>query len=498
MGRRAAGVLLHPTSLPGAFGVGDLGPGAASFCDWAEEAGQGLWQVLPLGPTDVGGSPYSGLSAFAGNPLLISPERLAEEGLLPQETLAGSHDPPGGRVDFAAAAAHKERLLRAAWDRFRSLAPWVPRGEWDAFCAAEWASGWLPDWALYASLRRRFSGIPWTAWDAGLKRREPAALEAARSELREEIAYHTFVQFLFFRQWAGLRRHAEARGIRIIGDCPIYMSHDSADVWARQDLYALDRDGRPEKVAGVPPDYFSETGQLWGNPLYRWDRMEAEGFAWWIARFRMNLVLADLVRLDHFRGFAGYWEVSASEKTAEAGRWAAGPGATLFEVARSEMGDTPFIAEDLGMITPEVTKLREELGLPGMKVLQFAFGDVDSDHLPHHHVPRSVVYTGTHDNDTARGWFSGVAPDVRARVLDYLGCDPGGVAWGLVRSAYASVAEMVVVPAQDLFELGGEARLNVPGKAEGNWTWRAEGSDFTVERAVRLRRLAELTGRLAP
>ena len=497
MARRAAGLLLHPTSLPGPFGVGDLGPAAEAFCLWAAEAGQRLWQVLPLCPTDAGGSPYSGLSAFAGNPLLISPQRLVDEGLLPAEALEEAFEPRGGgHVDFVGAGTRKERLLRLAWERFQGAAGDGTRRDWEAFRAEEAGAGWLDDWTLFASLKRRLAGCDWTAWDAGLRRRETAALAAARSELEEEIAYHAFVQFLFFRHWTRLRRFAEGLGIRILGDLPIYMAHDSADVWARQDLYALDSEGLPEKVAGVPPDYFSEAGQLWGNPLYRWERMEAEGFAWWVARFRMNLRLAHLVRLDHFRGFVDYWEVPASEKTARHGRWVSGPGSALFAAAERARGEMPVIAEDLGLITPEVHRLRAELGLPGMRVLQFGFGDLDSAHLPHHHEPRSVVYTGTHDNDTARGWFSGLAPEIRARVLDYLGCAAEDIAWAMVRAAHASVAELAVVPVQDVFDLGGDARLNVPGEARGNWTWRAEEAQFTPARAARLRRLAELTGRL--
>ncbi len=496
MGRRAAGLLLHPTSLPGRFGIGDLGPAADSFCDWAARAGQGVWQVLPMGPTDGSGSPYSVLSAFAGNPLLVSPERLREDGLLPAGALQDAPGFPERRVQFAAVSPWKERLLRTSWEHFERNASAELRRDLDAFRAGADQAGWLEDWALYAALRARSGGRPWTEWDTDLKRREARALAVARRELAGEIAFHAYVQFLFFWQWARLKHGAERRGIRIVGDVPMYMAHDSADVWVDRRLFTVDDGGRLESVAGVPPDYFSATGQLWGNPLYRWDRLEGEGFAWWLARLRASLKLAHLVRLDHFRGFAGYWEVKASERTAANGRWVPGPGARFFEAARREIGALPFIAEDLGVITPEIRELRDAFSLPGMKVLQFAFGDADSEHLPHHHVPRCVVYTGTHDNDTARGWFARIGSEERARVLDYLGTDGRSIEWDLLRTAYASVAELAVVPVQDVFSLGSEARMNVPGGPEGHWTWRAEAGHFGDDRAGRLERLGELTGRL--
>ena len=498
MNRRRAGILAHPTSLPGPFAVGDLGPASERFLAWLEAAGQSLWQVLPLGPVGEGCSPYVARSAFAGNPLLISPERLAEDGLLEPGELA---DAPGagGRVDLAAAARWKERLLRAAWERFRRAAAPAPleelREELRAF-AADPAHAWLGDWELFAALRDAHRGRSWVEWAAPLARRDPAALEEARRELLVETGYHRFVQFLFFRQWRRLRAAARARGIGILGDVPIYVSHDSADVWARPELFDLDAAGRPLHVAGVPPDYFSPTGQRWGNPLYRWERMAEDGYRWWIERLRANLELTDWVRLDHFRGIAAYWEVPASEPSAMRGRWMPGPGAALLDALREALGELPLVAEDLGVITPDVEALRDGAGLPGMRVLQFAFGDDESSHLPHRYVPRCVVYTGTHDNDTTLGWFVAASPEERERVLDYVGGDGIEPHWDLARAAATSVAAWAVVPLQDVLGLGSEARMNTPGQAAGNWSWRARAQQLGGEEASRLRRLAQLTGRL--
>jgi 4-alpha-glucanotransferase len=410
---RAAGLLLHVSSLPGRFGIGDLGPAAESFLAWAEMAGLRLWQVLPLGPSGHHGSPYGGLSSFAGNPLLISPERLAEEGLLPSSSL----DPApasGERVDFGAVESWKSRYLREAWNRFRSRDAPALRQALEEFRAAPGQASWLADWALYGALRDHFQA-PWYEWPSELSRRRPEALADARRRLADEVGFHEFVQFLFDRQWARVRGEAAHRGIAILGDVPIYLAHDSADIWAHPELFELDEEGRPERVAGVPPDYFSPTGQLWGYPLYRWDRIAGSGYAWWIDRIRASFARADAVRIDHFRGFAGYWSVPASEETALRGRWVKGPGAELFRAIRETLGDLDIVAEDLGDITPDVRELLAELGIPGMKVLQFAFSEDDSPYLPHNHVRRCVVYTGTHDNDTARGWFAGASLDQRRR-----------------------------------------------------------------------------------
>jgi 4-alpha-glucanotransferase len=493
---REAGILLHPTSLPSRHGIGDLGPASDAFLDWCSSAGLRLWQVLPLGPTGAHDSPYAGLSAFAGNPLLVSPEWLLEEGLLPAGALDGAPEFPADRVDYASVDPFRTGLLRDSWAHARavgaSVLDAVRRFETSAAQAA-----WLPDWALFAALREKNGGGPWTAWDPGLVARDEAALADARRALADEIDFHVYAQFLFFHQWERVKHFANARGISIVGDLPIYVALDSADVWAGRHLFAVDEAGRPKSVAGVPPDDFTDEGQLWGHPLYRWDVLAAESYDWWIERFRLNLRLADVVRLDHFRGFSAYWEVPAGAATAKGGRWVPGPGLMLFLAIRHALGDLPIIAEDLGEITEDVRQLLATLGLPGMKVLQFAFGEMDSEHLPHHHVPNAVVYSATHDNDTTLGWYAGLPDWAQDRFREYFGvdgCDPAGV---LVRAAFQSVADRAIVPLQDVLGLGSEARMNVPGRAHGNWAWRASKDAFGPEVAARLRRLGELTGRVA-
>jgi 4-alpha-glucanotransferase len=491
---RRSGVLLHPTSLPGRWSIGDLGDEAAHFLAWLQRAGQTLWQVLPLGPTGAGNSPYGALSSFAGNPLLVSPARLYLEGLLAQSDLPNVSLHARDHVVFETAIHEKEHALRQAWANFRRLGGDF-RESFDAFCSDPERRFWLADWTLFRALKDRFHGREWARWDRPLAAREPESLRAARRELADEVEFHAFVQWVFHRQWSAIRKDAARRGITIIGDLPIYVAWDSADCWANRELFHLDDDGRPTVVAGVPPDYFSETGQLWGNPLYRWDRMKEDGYAWWLHRIRANLALADVIRLDHFRGFAAYWEVDAKEETAVDGRWVPGPGAGFFDVVRRELGDLPLVAEDLGVITDEVTELLEATGLPGMKILQFAFGAVDSSHAPHHHVPDSVVYTGTHDNDTSRGWFAAAGPDERDRTLAYLGGNEESVHWTMMRAAQTSVARWAIVPAQDVFGLGNEARMNVPGVAHGNWTWRAARGAFDDASATMLEWITLLGGR---
>jgi 4-alpha-glucanotransferase len=492
---RAAGILLHPTSLPGRFGIGDLGPGVDRFLDWAKAAGQSLWQVLPLGPTGAGNSPYTSSSAFAGNPLLVSPERLVEEDLLGPDALEDAPAAFPRRVDYGPVRVWKEALLRFSWAHFGRSAGRALRESLSGFLEAPEQAPWLEDWARFAALKGRFGGRPWTDWGPDLAFRDSDALAAADAELSAEIAFHRYVQFLFFRQWGRVRELAGARGVALVGDIPIYVAHDSADVWANQDLFELDGTGRPTSVAGVPPDYFSATGQLWGNPLYRWDRLEEEGYAWWIARIRSSLAACDLLRIDHFRAFAAYWSVPAVERTALGGRWVPGPGRRLFDAAREALGALPILAEDLGVITEEVRALLDGLGFPGMKVLQFGFYGSDSEYLPHRHVPNCVVYTGTHDNDTARGWYQALKPEERERVWDYLGCDGREVEWALIRAAYGSVAERAVVPLQDVLGLGSEARMNTPSEPADNWCWRAPDDAWRPELAERLRRMVELSGR---
>ncbi|BBL80223.1 4-alpha-glucanotransferase [Rubrobacter xylanophilus] len=481
---RSAGILLHPTSLPGPHPSGELGEEALRFVGFLEEAGQRLWQVLPLNPTDAGGSPYSSYSAFAGNPLLVSTEWLSEDGLIecvPREV-------PAPRTNYRRALAVKERLLREAYSR------WEPDGGFERFCTRH--RFWIEDYALFMALRERLKK-PWNEWPRELALREPGALRSARRELGEEVGFHRFAQYRFFADWSRVRRAAEEAGVRIVGDLPIFVSHDSADVWANGELFLLERNGSPAAVAGVPPDYFSETGQLWGNPLYDWKRMRREGYRWWVERVRVALALCDALRLDHFRGFAAFWAVPAGERTAAGGRWVEGPGEDLFEALRRELGGLPFIAEDLGEITPDVVRLRERLGLPGMKVLQFAFGGgPENAFLPHNwHGAHWVAYTGTHDNDTTAGWWFSATDRERSFARRYLGREYVGV-WDLIRLAHASAAGWTITPMQDVLCLGTEARMNTPGTVEGNWAWRMEAEALTPETAARLRELAATYGRL--
>jgi 4-alpha-glucanotransferase len=488
---RSAGVLLHPTSLPGRFGVGDLGDELIAFLDWAESAGMHVWQVLPLNPPGYGYSPYGCISSFAGNPLLISPQRLLDNDLLP--SIDNVPELPDDRVDFERVTQFKNQLLRESFAHFEANGRADQRTALKRF---ERDNKWLPEWALYAALKGKYEGQQWSAWPRELARREKEAVAAANEELADEVRFHKYVQWLFFTQWAAVREAAYARKIKIMGDIPIYVACDSADVWANRNLFQLDENGEPRFVAGVPPDYFSATGQRWGNPLYDWDKMRSQNFRWWVARIRANLRFADMLRLDHFRGFAAYWEVPASESTAMNGRWVPGPGRALFDTIRSTIGDVPLIAEDLGFITAEVHELRRAIDIPGMKILQFGFSHVDSPHLPHRFEPETVVYTGTHDNDTARGWYATAPAEERALAREYLGCDSGEFADALMRAAFTSVAETAIVPVQDILNLGSDARMNRPGAKSDNWSWRMPPKSLTAADASRMRRLAEITGRV--
>ncbi|HVR39946.1 MAG TPA: 4-alpha-glucanotransferase [Thermoanaerobaculia bacterium] len=488
---RTAGVLLHPTSLPGCYGIGDLGDELIAFLDWAASAGFKLWQVLPLNPPGFGNSPYGCLSSFAGNPMLVSPQRLLQENLLAADTVANVPHFSDDRVEFDRVLEWKTRVLHESWKHFNAHATSDQRSALAAFIENERA--WLDDFTLFMTIKEHSKGHPWSRWSKRFARRDAKAITRARNEWRDGIHYHAYVQWLFFSQWSAAREAAHARGIRIVGDVPIYVADDSADVWANPELFFLDDHGNPTVIAGVPPDSFSETGQRWGNPLYRWDVLRETNFRWWIARVRANLRFADVIRLDHFRGFAAYWEIPASEPTAIHGRWMPGPGIALFEAMREALGELPLIAEDLGFITEDVHELRRATGLPGMKILQFGFGGNDSSHLPHHYEPKTVAYTGTHDNDTARGWFDTASEAERERARLFLG--DGNIAWLLTRAAYTSVADTAVVPVQDILGLGGEARMNLPGEEKNNWSWRLHPSALTREHAERLRRLAEVTGR---
>ncbi|MBZ0268655.1 4-alpha-glucanotransferase, partial [bacterium] len=505
-GTRTCGILLHPTSLPGPPGIGDLGPAAYRFLDTLAAAGQRLWQVLPLGPTGYGDSPYQTLSAFAGNPLLVSPEALVMDGLL--EAGAPSRVPEGSpyEVDFGAVIPAKRALLDEAWAAFAGGAgPEGMRGEWDAFRRDE--AKWLDDYCLYAAIHDR-EATAWVEWPAPLAQRRAVALKAARRDLADEIDAIAFAQFLFFRQWRQLRRRAAELGIRIVGDLPLFLAHDSADVWSHPDLFDLDEAGHRKRLAGAPPDVFTDDGQLWGNPLYRWDRLEERGFDWWVDRARASFDLFDVVRIDHFRGFAACWAVPAGETTARNGQWDPVPGGKLFDKLRGELGELHFIAEDLGEITPDVNELRDRFGFPGMKILLFAFGGdpEENEFAPFHHVRNCVVYTGTHDNETVRGWFDdGIytsmnrpredADAEKRRVLACLGGDGSRIHWDFIRAAMLSVADTVILPVQDVLGLGNDTRMNCPGTAEANWTWRLAEGQWTDNVTADLAELVYATAR---
>src|SRR5687767_4842752 len=504
--KRASGILLHPTSLPGRFGVGDLGGEAYRFVDWLAAAGQTFWQVLPLGPTGYGDSPYSAFSAFAGNTNLVSPEKLVEAGLLADADIADAPDSPPERVDYGKVIEYKRGLLEKAFETFRAKLETdeALRGDYEGFLG--FASVWLDDWALFAALKDEHKGEPWNTWAPGLARREAAAIENARASFAGRVESHKFFQYVFFNQWIQLKRYASERGVRVVGDMPIFVAHNSADVWAQPRLFKLNDDGKPSVVAGVPPDAFSETGQLWGNPIYDWERMQADGFAWWVARVRETLKIVDVIRLDHFRGFASFWEVPAGHETAERGRWVEAPGRELFHKLReANGGGLPIVAEDLGTITPDVHALRDEFGFPGMRVLQFAFGgDPHDTHLPHEYTQGSVAYTGTHDNDTVVGWFrqrsrEGATEGERRErelCLKYLGSDGAEIHWDFIRAAQMSVATLSVAQLQDVLGLGSEARMNTPASTEGNWNWRLTQGALTDDLAARLRETTAMYGRL--
>jgi 4-alpha-glucanotransferase len=489
-------VLLHPTSLPGPYGVGDLGPTAHAWIDALARARQTWWQVLPLGPTGYGDSPYQSYSSFAGNLNLLSPELLVQDGLLNRSDLDGVHF-PDGHIDFQNVIAFKQHVVDRAWGEFKAGRAAGLRGEFEAFCRRE--AGWLDDFALFMAVKESRGWASWQDWPAGLRERDPHTLESARRELADAVGKKQFGQFLFRRQWDALRRHAHAAGVKVIGDVPIFVAADSADVWANPKLFLLDERRRPTVVAGVPPDYFSKTGQLWGNPLYDWNEHRRTGYAWWAARLRATLSHVDLVRLDHFRGFVAAWHVPAGEATARNGRWVSGPGADFLSAMRDRLGGLPLIAEDLGEITPDVYALRDRFHLPGMRILQFAFGGAsESRFLPHYYEPNTAVYTGTHDNNTTRGWWADVGEHERHFARRYLGRDGSEITWDLIRLAWMSVADYALVPLQDLLDLGPEARMNFPGKSTGNWSWRVTGDQPIRAALDRLGEFTELYARTPP
>lgn len=499
---RSSGILLHPTSLPGPYGIGDLGPMSYRFIDWLTSTGCKLWQILPLGPTGYGDSPYQCFSAFAGNPYLISPDELFKDGLLSQEDLDAMKEQPVStedsstryRVNFGMFIPKKLALLQKAFQRFQAD-PGTLREAFDYFCAEN--AFWLDDFALFMALKEANGGGAWNGWDPALRARKKGAMTKARKELTDAIMRHSFYQFLFFRQWNSVRAYANSKGIQIVGDIPIFVAFDSADVWAHPELFFLDAEGNPTVVAGVPPDLFSKTGQLWGNPLYNWKIHKKDGYAWWLSRIHASLKFFDILRFDHFRGFAGYYEIPATEKTAEHGRWVPGPGKDLFRAVDENLGNTgvnpgtglPIIAEDLGVITPDVIELLNAFNLPGMKVLQFAFTEPENPFLPHNYVPNCVAYTGTHDNDTAMGWYA-AAPEVEKDFARrYLRVDGQDFAWDLIRTVWKSVAVFAIAPMQDVLSLGGEARMNFPSRLGGNWDWRMSEADFRDDLAAGLRDL---------
>lgn len=493
--QRSAGILLHPTSLPSRHGIGDIGPGAHDYVRWLSEAGATWWQILPLCPPGPGFSPYSAISTFAGSPWLLSPEALVEDGLLDAADVDSPPDFPAGSLDVEGALAWKSRCLRLSWERFRRSSGHRLHEAFETF--KEQDGWWLEDFGLFVALKDHHQGKWWLDWSQPLVRREPEALIEARRALKDEIAFHQFCQFLFFRQWSRLKAVAAEHGVSILGDLPIFVALDSVDVWARPELFRLDENKRPTVVAGVPPDYFSETGQLWGNPLYDWERHAEDGYAWWIARTLHTLDLVDAVRLDHFRGFAAFWEVSAGEATAVAGRWVPGPGRALFDALHQAIGGLPMVAEDLGEITPDVVELRRNLGLPGMAVLHFAFTpEPRSEFIPYRLQRDTVVYTGTHDNNTTIGWYREDATEGEQDLIRrYTASDGSDISRQMIRLAMASVADVAIVPHQDLVGLGAEARMNTPGKAEGNWGFRLSAPMLDPSGAARFRNLVDAFGR---
>ena len=470
---RTAGILLHPTSLPGNFGIGDLGNEAYNFVNFLEAAGQKLWQVFPLGPTGYGDSPYQCFSAFAGNPLLISPEKLLEKGFLTQNDLNSVPISNPHQIDFGQIINYKKNLLKIAFENFKNF----DNGTKTSFEEFNHTNkDWLNDFAFFMAAKDFHGGQLWTSWNKDLVVRKKSALNSWEEKLADGILYHKFVQYQFFLQWKELKSYANSKGIKIIGDMPIFIAYDSADLWAHKELFTIDKEGKLETIAGVPPDYFSSTGQLWGNPLYRWNIMEQDDFQWWRQRFANLLETVDIIRIDHFRGFDAFWEIPGGAVTAEKGRWVKAPGEKLFNTVKKYLGDLPIIAEDLGVITKSVAELRDKFNFPGMKILQFAFGTkMERKFLPHNYTPNCMVYTGSHDNDTTRAYFEKAKTednDIYQHAQSYLNYYGDDMVKELIRAAYSSVADLVVIPMQDILNLGGESRMNFPGKLGGNWAWR--------------------------
>lgn len=494
---RSSGILLHPTSLPGRYGIGDIGPVAYQFIDFLKDSGQQLWQILPFGPTGFGNSPYLSYSAMAGNPLLISPDLLLQEELLTEKDVANLPLFPVEQVDFDAVRVCKWNLFKTACQNFKKTLT-EQENEFEEFCQNK--SYWLDDYALFMAIKEDREGESWHKWDEDIARRKPEALQQWRDKLADQIFFHKFLQFEFFRQWSHLKKYANDRGISIFGDVAIYVAHDSADVWSHPEIFCLDGEtGEASLMAGVPPDYFSATGQLWGNPVYNWERLQQNDFNWWVQRMQSILDCVDIIRIDHFRGLQAFWAVPQGETTAINGHWIEAPGEAFFNLLDQRLGQLPIIAEDLGLITPEVEALRDQFQLPGMKVLQFAFDSgPDNPYLPYNYNNANwVAYTGTHDNDTTVGWFSQRSLQAQARVMSYVGGTMGhGIHWDLIRVALESVANQAIIPLQDVLGLGSEAKMNQPSTSEGNWAWRFQPGAMTDELRDRLRSLTETYGRL--
>jgi 4-alpha-glucanotransferase len=502
---RASGVLLHITSLPGDYGIGDLGNEAFQFVDFLLDTGQKLWQILPLVPPGYDNSPYSGTSVFAGNPLLISLDKLLEEGLLNFDDLKDKPAFNDNRVDYNAVSTFKNRILRKAFLNFYNLGNRELTVGYEDFLRRH--KNWLDKYAMFTTIREENNYIPWNQWEHGLKSCNKDSLNNYKEKFESSINFHKFVQFIFYRQWSRLKQYCNGKGISIIGDMPFYVYLDSDTVWSNPELFEIDNNYQPLFVAGVPPDYFSKDGQLWGNPLYKWDIMKQNGYSWWLDRFRSIMSRVDIIRIDHFRGFQNYWEIPADAATAETGKWRHGPGLELFQAVENKLGELPVIAEDLGIITPDVTTLREQLGFPGMKVLQFAFSDDSGDnpHLPDNYPVSCVAYTGTHDNDTTIGWFNNTVNHStmteeeteaeRKRVIAYTGTDGSHIEIDFMRLCLSSVANTAIIPMQDILGLGSEARMNIPGKPHGNWEWRFTFDQLTKEKKDTLSELTVASGR---
>ena len=496
MFERSSGILFHPTSLPGKYGIGTLGKEAYAFIDFLKKSRQKLWQIFPLGPTGYGDSPYQSFSSFAGNPYLIDFDLLIEAHLLSEEDLRdvffGDNEE---YIDYGAIYNQKYPLLRKAYENFKSSDNHEMKENLEHFKREN--ASWLNDYSLYISLKNHFNGLPWNEWAHDIKNREHGAMEHYKNELADDIEYHNFIQFLFFKQWGDVKRYANENGIKIIGDIPIFVAADSSDAWANPEIFLFDEERKPVKVAGVPPDYFSATGQLWGNPLYNWQKLKETNYSWWVERVRANLSTCDIIRIDHFRGFEAYWAVPYGDDTAINGQWEPGPGIDLFNAIKSQLGELPIIAEDLGLMTQGVIDLREATGFPGMKILGFAFDSgEENDYLPHTYTKNCVVYTGTHDNDTLIGWFQKAKEEDRQFARDYLNSrSDDEIHWDAIRGAWSSVANMAISPVQDFLGLGSEARINTPGVAAGNWQWRLRHGVLTDELAERIAKLTRVYSR---